>query len=99
MMKVMEGQCEHDVKVTRFPNGYGIRVYVNGEVSQEASDVPKSEVSRCIQRMLRMEDKCGNYSNMAHRSRFRLNEKLLKIEDWQKICEEAPSTTNNQTHD
>lgn len=89
-MKLFTGPCTHDVKVTPLNKDktlFGIRIYVNGELSQEATVEGKENIGDQIYSMLRMEDKCGNMSKMAHRSRFRKWEKVEKAkkiaESWQ----------------
>jgi len=49
----------------------GIRIFVDGKLSQESVVQCRSEISKEIKSMLRMEDKCGNISDMAHASRVR----------------------------
>lgn len=64
--------CTHEVKVTFIGGvGYCIRVFVNGELNQESVVGDRLDVSPEIKSMLRMEDKCGNYSDMASSSRMR----------------------------
>jgi hypothetical protein len=75
LKKVLQGPVEHDVKVTFLGKGWGIRIMLNGEINQESFVKHKDEIGKEIQSMLRMEDKCGNISNMAHRSRMRPHEK------------------------
>jgi hypothetical protein len=70
--------CTHEVKVTRIGDGYNIRVLMNGNVNQESRVYNREHISTEIYHMLRMEDKCGNISNMASRCRDRYNEKLNK---------------------
>ena len=72
----LQGECIHDVKVTRIGDGYNIRVLLNNEVNQECRVYDKIHISTEIYHMLRMEDKCGNISQMASRCRDRYNEKL-----------------------
>jgi len=80
MKRCIVGECEHDVKVTRIKGvGYGIRVYLNGEINQECTVESRDQIGKAIYQMLRMEDKCGNISNMASRSRDRYNEKLNRL--------------------
>lgn len=78
LKKVLQGPVEHDVKVTFLGKGWGIRIMLNGEINQESFVKYKDEVGREIQSMLRMEDKCGNTSKMAERSRMRPQEKHIK---------------------
>lgn len=66
------GECEHNVKVTHIKGkGWGVRVFVNGNLNQESIVTSRSDISREIGHMLRMEDKCGNISQIASASRER----------------------------
>lgn len=77
MKHVLLGGCQHEVKVTRIKGvGYGVRVYVNGQLNQEGIAESRKDISRVAHAMLRMEDKCGNISDYAGRARFRYWEKL-----------------------
>lgn len=78
MQRVMQRHVEHDTKVTFLGKGWGVRILLNGEVNQEAFVTEKHEISRAIQEMLRMEDKCGNWSKLADRARHRPTEKSNK---------------------
>lgn len=72
MQKIMQGKVEHDTKVTFLGKGkWGVRILLNGEVNQEIVVDRKSLIQPAIKSMLRMEDKCGNISGMADRSRMR----------------------------
>jgi len=51
---------------------------LNGQINQESFVKHKDEIGKEIQSMLRMEDKCGNISKMADRSRMRPHEKFNK---------------------
>ena len=76
---VINGPSIHDVDVTYLKGaGYSIRVLVDGKVNQTSVVKDKIDVGPEIRSMLRMEDKCGNISNMAHRSRMRPGEKEHK---------------------
>ena len=78
-MKVLQGSVEHTTKVTFLKGiGWGCRVFLNGELNQETVVKHKDEIGPAIQDMLRMEDKCGNISKMASRSRDRKMEKRIK---------------------
>lgn len=79
MQRTLSGRCEHDVKVTRIGDGYNIRVLLNGEINQESRVYDKEDISKEIFQMLRMEDKCGNISDMASASRERNNRKLNEL--------------------
>lgn len=72
MKRVLCGEVEHNVKVTRVAPGiWGIRVFVDGVLNQESSVDDRTLIGDEIRSMLRMEDKCGNISELAHNSRFR----------------------------
>lgn len=76
MKKVLQGDVQHDVKVTRLKGvGYGVRVLVNGQVNQQAVAGSRDKIGLVARSMLRMEDKCGNLSDFAHRARHRVGEK------------------------
>lgn len=78
---VIQGDCAHDVKVTFMKRvGYLISVFTNGAKNQTAVVRDRIDIGPAIRSMLRMEDKCGNSSGMARRSRFRHWEKLSKRE-------------------
>lgn len=66
----------HEVKVTRIGQGWNVRVYTNGEVSQEVRVFDRSRIGIVAREMLRMEDKCGNLSWLAHNARNRIGRKL-----------------------
>ena len=72
MKRILCDEVEHEVKVTRVaPGMWGIRVFVDGILNQESSVDDRTLIGPEIRSMLRMEDKCGNFSGMAHNSRFR----------------------------
>ena len=72
MKRVLCNEVEHDVKVTRVaPGVWGIRVFVNGEINQESTVDDRTLIGAEIRSMLRMEDKCGNFSGLAYNSRMR----------------------------
>lgn len=76
MNRVLLGNVTHEVKVTRIPGkGYGVRIFTNGELNQEALAETRVDIGRIARDLLRMEDKCGNLSNYADRARFRSQEK------------------------
>lgn len=73
------GKVVHDTKVTHLKGvGYGVRVFVNGELNQEDVVDSRDKIGPAIRSMLRMEDKCGNISSMADKSRHRPTTKELK---------------------
>jgi hypothetical protein len=67
------GNVEHEVKVTRMHNGYGVRVFTNGVLNQEMLAEDRSEIGSVAREMLRWEDKCGNISEFASAARERNN--------------------------
>ncbi len=67
----MAGNVEHSVKVTRLPNCWGVRCFTNNQLNQEIRVKSKDDISVAVADMLRWEDKCGNFSNMASASRER----------------------------
>ena len=71
MKRVLLGQCEHEVQVRKIGNGYNVRIYVNGELNQEARCQSKSDISYTARDLLRWEDKCGNISAFASAARER----------------------------
>lgn len=78
-MKVLQDTCTHEVKVTKLGKaGYGVRVFVNGELNQEAVAETKADIGRVARSMLRMEDKCGNISDFADNARHRGTRKELE---------------------
>lgn len=77
-MRVLQGPVEHNVKVTHLKGvGYGVRVFVNGELNQEDVAACRADIGNVARRMLRMEDKCGNLSGLAHEARFRRGRKEI----------------------
>ena len=79
-MKVLQDECTHEVKVTFLGKkvGYGVRVFVNGELNQEQIAETKADIGRVARSMLRMEDKCGNLSDFADNARHRVTRKELQ---------------------
>jgi hypothetical protein len=79
MKTLLQGDVEHEVKVTFMKKvGYLVSVFTNGKKNQTGVAKARSEVGPLIRSMLRMEDKCGNYSKMAHSSRLRPGRKAAK---------------------
>ena len=76
MKRVLVGECKHEVTVRRIGNGYNVRVFVNGELNQEARCNTKADISYTARSLLRWEDKCGNISEFAMAARERLNRSL-----------------------
>lgn len=78
-MKVLQGEVDHSVKVTRIKPGlWGIRVFVDGVKNQESVVDSRIKIGPEIRSMLRMEDKVGNLSDLAHNSRHRPGRKKLQ---------------------
>ena len=76
---VLLGECTHDIKVTFLKKvGYIISVITDGIKNQNSVVKDRIDIGPEIRSMLRMEDKCGNISKMAERSRFRHWEKLTE---------------------
>ena len=68
----------HEVKVTYLGNGkYGCRILTNGEVSQERNVEGRDAIGPACRDMLRTEQKCGNLSQYAQKSRHRAGKKEL----------------------
>jgi hypothetical protein len=79
MKKILQGAVEHTVKVTRIKgHGYGVRVFVNGELNQQDVAPTRSDIGRVARGLLRMEDKCGNLSDFAHEARHRVGRKTAQ---------------------
>ena len=76
MKRVLLGECQHEVAVRKIGNGYNVRVFVNGELNQEARCQDRSEISYTARSLLRWEDKCGNISKFASAARERLNKQF-----------------------
>ena len=75
-MKLMMGPVEHSTKCTFLKGiGWGCRVFVNGELNQEMVVNDRELIGPAFRSMLRMEDKCGNFSSMAYNARMRQGRK------------------------
>jgi hypothetical protein len=71
-MEIFLGPVIHSIKVTFLKGvGWGVRLFANGELSQEYVAKTRTEIGPLARSMLRMEDKCGNISDYAAKSRFR----------------------------
>lgn len=71
-MRVLLGDVIHTVKVTFLKGvGYGVRVFTNGVLNQEAIATSREEIGPVARALLRMEDKCGNFSDFARKARHR----------------------------
>lgn len=68
------GQVEHTVTVRNINRRYHCRVFVNGELNQEATCDYSEDIGYTCRSLLRWEDKCGNISAFANAARARLNE-------------------------
>ena len=73
MQRCLMGDVEHEVRVTRMQDGYGVRVFTNGELNQEMRVDSRNEIGKAARDMLRWEDKCGNISAFASAARKRLS--------------------------
>ena len=72
MQRMFVDNPEHTVKVTYLGKGkWGCRVLINGRVNQEIEVRSKEDIGPACREMLRWEDKCGNISQFASRSRDR----------------------------
>jgi phage-related protein len=71
LQRMLQGDCEHRVQVTRIGDGYNIRVFTNDTLNQEARVYDRQHIGTEAKSMLRMEDKCGNISKYADAARFR----------------------------
>lgn len=71
--EVLMGEVEHEVTVRNINGNYHCRVLLNGKVNQEAVCYSKRDISYTCRRLLRWEDKCGNWSKFASAARERLN--------------------------
>lgn len=76
MQRCLLGKVKHEVKVTRMQEGYGVRVYTDGELNQETRVDDRSQIGYAARDMLRWEDKCGNLSELAGAARARFFEKI-----------------------
>lgn len=75
MRRVMVGWCQHEVTVRRISAGWNVRVFVNGELNQEARCHRREDIGYTARSLLRWEDKCGNISQYAMSARRRHNRK------------------------
>lgn len=71
--RLMQGWCEHQVTVRRTGSGWNVRVFTNGVLNQESWVQLRSDCGNVARRLLRWEDKNGNYSAFATAARARLN--------------------------
>jgi hypothetical protein len=74
MQKVLQGECEHEVTVRNINGEFHCRVFLNGELNQEAVCWDRKDIAYTCRNLLRWEDKCGNISSFAGAARERLNE-------------------------
>ena len=65
----------HDIKVTRIGKGWNVRCFRDGKVIDEIRVFARVDIGVAIKEMLRWEDKMGAISDMAFKSRKRLNRK------------------------
>ena len=78
MKSMLIGECEHTVKVTYLGKGlYGCRVFVGDVLNAEGVAYGRDQIGLVCRSLLRMEDKCGNFSHYASRARHRIGEKSI----------------------
>jgi hypothetical protein len=75
MQRVVRGDCNHEVTVRCINGQYHVRVFLDGELNQEAVCRSKLDIGWTARSLLRWEDKCGNISKFAHSARERHNRK------------------------
>jgi len=73
MNVIIAGNVTHEIKVTRLGKGWGVRCFTNGQLNQEIQVQCQQDIAVASAEMLRLEDKCGNHSDMASASRERFN--------------------------
>ena len=71
IQRVCLQHCKHDVTVRKIGSGWNVRVFVNSDLNQEMRVYDREHIRHAIAEMLRWEDKCGNWSDMAIASRNR----------------------------
>jgi hypothetical protein len=72
IQRCLLGEVDHEVTVRNINGVYHCRVFVNGELNQEAVCGKKEYISYTCRSLLRWEDKCGNWSEFASAARERL---------------------------
>ena len=73
--RVLVGLCQHEVTVRRIGDGWNVRVFLDGELNQEARCPRREDIGYTARSLLRWEDKCGNISQYARSARERHNRK------------------------
>lgn len=71
--------CTHSITVRKIGKGWNVRVFANGNLNQEIRVYQKEHIRHAVAELLRWEDKCGNWSDMAIASRNRYNSKQLTV--------------------
>ena len=71
IQRIMVGLCDHEVTVRKISAGWNIRVFLNGELNQEARCHRREDIGYTARSLLRWEDKCGNISHYARSARDR----------------------------
>lgn len=66
---------EHEIKVTKIGKGWNVRCLRNCQIVDEIRVFARIDIGVAIKEMLRWEDKMGAISDMALKSRKRLNSK------------------------
>lgn len=64
--------CTHEIRVRRIGKGWNVRLFTNGELNQEIRVYRKLDIGTAARTMLRLEDKCGNWSKFAMAARKRM---------------------------
>jgi hypothetical protein len=77
IQRCIVGDVEHEVTVRNINGNYHCRVFVNGELNQEAVCYNKRDIGYTCRNLLRWEDKCGNISEFASAARERLNKEYV----------------------
>ena len=75
IQRCLVDDCEHEVTVRCINGQYHVRVFLNGELNQEAVCCNKLDIGFTARSLLRWEDKCGNISDFASSARKRHNKK------------------------
>lgn len=72
LVLLFQEECNHKIKVTHLKGvGWGVRLFTNGTLNQEGIASTRKEIGPLCRSMLRIEDKCGNWSKYASSSRHR----------------------------
>ena len=75
VQRSLVGECEHEVTVRCINGRYHVRVFLDGQLNQEAVCNFRADIGWTARSLLRWEDKCGNISSFASAARARHNRK------------------------